>query len=1550
MHQAPIRPTPPKKKAFVFPWWKRWWRWYQKALWYSGLVMIGALVLLLLPPVQTQLTHLINQRLSQSIGFDISIRSVSIRWIDELKLMGIYVEDPQGNPMIDAEVLNANFSIVNLIRGGDLYIDQVVLADAKVMLVSEKEGMNFSEFISRINALSKSNAAETDTLAEPLDVHIDNIILDNVRFIYDDRTSPKMEDGLFDYNHIDIRQIYGVADNFLVARDTISLDIRSLNAISSDDLVEIHRFSSFFRYRKEAMEFLGMDAKLNDTQIGDSLTMSFQSTNDLKDFNNLVTLTARLDSSIIDTRDLSLFAPSLREMEDIYTVSGKVEGKVSDLTIKELKASFGDSSSVRGNMYFAGLPNIDSTTVDIHLDPSSILARDLAAYLPIEGSEGFLQEIGLFNLEGDFEGLFSNFRAAGKLKSKFGYIETDLKMLLDKKKYNGYVKTKRLNIGKLLGQNQYVQFLDMEGEISGRGFSIATADLRVDAAASNVGVMGYEYDSLYLNAHIKQNLFEGYTQVIDPNLRVAVDGSINFLDSTFKFTTQLDTLNLKPTNLASEDGSVQLNLKADFRGLDPSKVSGDLLISAADVFYGINDFQFDSLRIGSYTNPVDSLREISVRSNILALDAKGQFTYQQLLKDASRLMTEVQLYFSGQDSLKNEYYQSEDYLKVKDLTPYWIDCKLVLYEDANSGLRLLDPYIYLEGETDIAFKASTGVDHKLSLSVSSPSIIYKSTQLWENNIRLDLSKPDSIANMDILASIESKQQQWGGLSTKNLALKLKSENEKIELQNYIEHANSSDLIDLQSLVSFYQDSIVLDLSDTHFNFLDKEWGSRGDSRIVVLRDFSKVRFDEVIFAHKAQELSLNGVASQLAEDKVEFSMNDIDLGVLSSYLGQKVSGRARATAAASQVFGDLHLDSDIGLIDIYIDDYLLGSFESHSEWDPNKDLLSIQAYLERDQFQVLNIKGDYRPQEPNPRKKLDMTAYLNGLSLKILQPFAKDFVSGLKGTGIGVINIKGSPGMPLLKGNVLVHKGQFTVNYLNTTYRLSDQIKIKEDFIGMDNLKLYDQDNQKAYLNGGVYHHNFSNFLLQIDGKMKDFTALNTKPSETSMYYGTAVATGSISVFGPPNDLDMIVNAKTEKGTKIYIPLDGYASVSESDFISFVQQDTVLSDSVAHALALEAVRKDADISGIKMDFNVELTPDAYCEIIFDKKAGDIIRGHAKGKIKMEIDLLGEFSMYGDVEVLDGSYNFTLLNVINKQFGVQPNSFIRWSGDPYEAQLDITATYSQKSSLIPVFGNNMDSTYLNAPELRRAYPIEVLLHLQGDLLSPDITFGLDVNDYPSIVMVGGQPVSLESYVAGFEQRLRNDEQELNKQVFSLIALKRLSLENTFSGITQSAGSSVSELFSNQLSYWVSQVDENLEIDVDLNGLTAEALNSFQLNLSYTTLNGRLRISREGGFTNLQNEADLTSVIGDWTLEYLLRPDGKLRLKMYRKHNANTLLGNTAIEGSATNGVSILRSKSFDTFGELFRGDKKPKKQKAPNSDNGASPESAATKEEQEETNR
>jgi hypothetical protein len=233
--------------------------------------------------------------------------------------------------------------------------------------------------------------------------------------------------------------------------------------------------------------------------------------------------------------------------------------------------------------------------------------------------------------------------------------------------------------------------------------------------------------------------------------------------------------------------------------------------------------------------------------------------------------------------------------------------------------------------------------------------------------------------------------------------------------------------------------------------------------------------------------------------------------------------------------------------------------------------------------------------------------------------------------------------------------------------------------------------------------------------------------------------------------------------------------------------------------------------------------------------------------------------------------------------------------------------------------NQDSSFYQNPEVKRKYPAEVELQLKGPLTTPEINFDIDIQDYPNNLVIDG--VNFETTVAAFKSEIHSNEQELKRQVFSLIILRKFAQQGSFS-VGTSFGNSVSEFVSNQLSYWITQLDENLEIDLDLGTLDQNAFNTFQYRLSYSFNEGRLRVTRAGNITD-ENANDVSNIIGDWTVEYLLTEDGELKAKMYNRFNYNNLYGNTQRNTTATAGFSIQHTTSFDNLTELFRNNKKKK---------------------------
>ncbi len=819
-------------------------------------------------------------------------------------------------------------------------------------------------------------------------------------------------------------------------------------------------------------------------------------------------------------------------------------------------------------------------------------------------------------------------------------------------------------------------------------------------------------------------------------------------------------------------------------------------------------------------------------------------------------------------------------------------------------LNLFVDDIYIARQTNIDGSFVGGLTSIFSLNTSPDTLIYKNNTFYDNQLDITTSKISDVTNVLASVYVASSRQKISNLAeTEDFFFEGIWNDDHIDFQTNVQQLSGENRAEIFGELQFLADRTEVKFNDSKIKAIEKSWEISNDN-MVIFQD-KNIIFQNLKVYNGEQSIALNGMLSDSIGSPLILEISKFDIENLNPLLAKELSGEVNAFLEVKDFYNEMVLEGMLDVNEFKISEFLVGDIRGNTAWNSDLKLLNVNVDVYREDKKTVEISGIYDSHQEE-ESQLNLIARFDQTNLNIIEPFTTDLFSNLAGNASGEFQISGTPSYPILKGNGTISNGRFRLDYLNTTYTFNGNIVFEENEIGARNMVLRDENLNIAYLNGGVFHDGFKDFVINLKAEMNQFNVLNTSVKDNELYYGVANVTGDLEILGGISNLIFTANAVTNKGTKLYIPVGGTADLQQQDFINFVSFRDSLSNT-----ALDEELKGTNLTGLKLNFDLDITPDAYCEIIFDIKSGDIIRGRGRGKINLEIDTKGDFNMFGDFQIQEGGYNFTLYNIINKEFKIQPGSHINWFGDPYRAILDIKATYEQLASLAPLV-SPPDST--NSSELKRRYPAKVILDLEGDLLSPDISFDIAIENYPENAVVAGG-FTLFDVVNRFMNNISLDDNELKRQVFSLIILRRFSPENSFAG-AGTIGNSVSELLSNQLSYWASQFDENLEIDVDFNSLDADAFNTFQLRLSYTFLEGRLRVSRDGGFTDVNNEASVTSIAGEWTVEYLLTPDGKFRAKMYNRNNFNAI--NTSLQGATTTtaGFSILHVESFDNLKELL----------------------------------
>jgi len=1484
-----------------------------------ALLALGiATIALQLPSVQTFAVQAVASNISEKLGYPITIEKVNIKWFDVISLEGVSVKDSSKQDMIDVGRIDVNLNLENIIENSDneIHLDEVNLYQPAVHLivVPGTGSLNIDGFIERIGEITSSgiprpaNAPENNT---PFTIGKSQII--DGTFKYDDpREVHRRGARIFDYSHFELNKLNGNLRNFLAQGDTISFQANNLCTIDRQTGLTMKDLDTRFLFCQKKMELKQLSAYIGNSFLTDDITFHYNRSGDLGDFNHKVFLRAHFIGSYIHSGDLGLFSEYVDKLHETWQLTGDFNGKVDDFKLSDADIHFGKNSRLKGFFGFKGFPKIEGIQMDIGLSSSAVEPGDIIQYYPEWDMHETLKKFGVTLLNGTFKGTVEDFAVNASAASNLGRVSGDLTFHISDAKsttYSGNIKTSDFELGTLLDDSKTWQKLDFSGDIHGKGLELKYAMTDMDAIVSRVGFQDYNYRNIRLKGNLQNQYFNGMVNARDSNFVVSLEGEFDLSKPKNAFDVKglVERVNLNALGFTKDTITLRTELDVRVSGNNVDELVGNakLLNTFLLTAKKERNLVIDTLLLSSSQNK--EVRTLQLESEFLTAKAEGDFLPTEAWNDLSQLLAEYKLYFFENEADRTAYYAKKTRQLVKH--KYEIDYQ-VETKNLSRFLAFMSPNIYVSpgAKAEGMFK----MDNTAFLTLTSTA---DTTRYGKNefvNAEVDITTSKFVNSAEVLASalVTSSQQQISVLvPTEKMELEGTWDVDHIDFNGGLRQVKSTNKANLAGEIRFLPEGLDIGFKNSKLNLLDEEWNMPSNSLISIVG--SDVNFSNLGLTNGKQVLSANGLISEDPERTLSIDIKNFKLATLNTVLETKLGGIMDGSAKVRDLYKSVVLDAGFNIEALGYGKYEFGNLSGTGEWDQNASQLLVDAQLNKNTRKVFTLTGSYNPELTS--NSLNMKAVFSQVDLKALEPFAEDLVSDISGTAQGVVSIKGVVNAPVLSGSLMVDKGRMKFDYLQSVFTFNDKVTFSESEISVNNMILTDTDGNTATLRGGVFHDGFKYFTLGFNADLRNFKILNTtaRDKDADSFYGTAFVTGQASIYGPIDNMKIEANATSNKGTKIYIPLDGATEVATQDYIQFVSKLPAVDSSVVGS-SEETGRKVA--GGIKMDFNFNLTPDASCEIILDRQTGDIIRAFGRGRINMNIDTQGDFTMTGTYEIDRGDYNFTLQNVINKKFVIKSGSRITWSGDPYGAQLNVTASYTQMVSLIGVLpAASTSSTSLSGNEaLSRRYPVEVTIGLSEGLMNPQIKYDLKILDNPSLNSYRGQ-------IEAFQSRLKADEQQLSLQVSSLLVMNQLQPEASLgqgTGYQNMLGNSISELVSNQISRWASQVNENLEVGVTGLSLDQNALNNVQLRFSYRFLNDRFRVTRDGRISSGTTVAgasqyDATSLLGEWTLEYWLTPNGSIRAKAYNRNIQNALVNNTVTTG----GFSFQFTHSFNRFAPI-----------------------------------
>ncbi|WP_297335094.1 translocation/assembly module TamB domain-containing protein [Algoriphagus sp.] len=1459
-------------------------------LWGIATLFFGILLIAGLLQTETVQNWAIDQitgYLNKNSDFRTQINRVTINWWDALSVSGLEIKDHQDSTMILAESAFIDFEVNSLLFGSGPTLDEIRIEQATIQLLTHAgdSTMNINRWTKELSSLFGSSSASKGSKFS-----IGRLELRQSAFTLANYNSDTISEGL-DYNHMRFQKIQAQASDFYVDGDEIGIDLAFLSGIESNSGLEINEFRTDLTYNAELLEFDRLNLSTNKSSIKHFLRLEYASADAFSDFLNKVVVIADFDEASIGLQDLRFFVPNLPDIEDTLVLSGKVSGPLSDIRSEELLIRLGRRTEIFGAFRVDGLPDLENTYLNLSLKNSTIQARDLAPYLS-RGLQHELQKLNIIRLNADFAGLPTRFTTNGEFQTSIGNlvgrVNYDLKNGVNQVVSN--VVIQELDLGVLLEDPDLLQRLSLEGNVNIRGSNRDNLRLDLDAKIAQLGVLGYDYTNIETTATYGLDLFKGNLQIQDPNLQLLANGSIDLREGSeaIELKLSLDSANLDELKLAQEKTFIKGKVEMDIEGINIDELNGiarfsDLSIGFQDRYLELGDFYFQSLFAGG-------TRTMSLNSDYVVAGASGKFQLEQMAKDLPFLF---QQYLSIITKEEPPVADLEEYFSV----PYNLDLNVRLI-DINPLLDLFQPDYRISKNTVIegAFY-QTEENTIFNFFTSLDTLQFRDN--IARNVNIDFNTSKIINSEEILASfyIYSKEQHIGqDLDFSNFGFEAIWNDNALNLEFALDQDSTRSSARIDAVAEFTPNDTKISFQPSELIVLERNWNFDSLNQITLRQ--GEIGFRNVRIVSGEQEIDLEGKIGEGVEDSLNLSIQNVNVDLFNTFTAQEYEGTSDGNIyLRSSETGESLLDLTFGITDFQINQLPVGDLQTTAQLYDNQLEVNVENFLNGKR--TIQMAGDIGLEEFD----FNLDGELRDADLVSFEPFLSNYLSDMGGTVTGDLQLRGNARQPELTGRGKVNQGKFRIKFLNTPYQLDGSILFDPGQINFSQLTLKDINGNTASLNGGLTYQGLNDIILDIDSRMNNFQVLNTTARDNETFYGNAFVSGTLDIEGSTSNLDITARATSQPNTRIFIPLTSSDEQTSEDFIHFINiQDTARIQQIS-----EDVNR-LDIDNVRMNFILDITPDAYTEIIIDPRTEEKISGRGRGILTMNIDTQGLFTLSGTYEITEAMYNFSLYNVLRKEFTVEPGGRITWYGNPYEGVMNLTAKYTEQVSIQPLVARTSVSEQ-ESSLTRRRFPVNVIMNLRGELLSPEFDFGFDFSQFPS----SGE---IQTAISAFQSRIANNEQEMNRQVFSVIMTRSFSPEGQFAGVN-SFSNSLGQLLSSQLNSFLGQVDKNLEVNIDLASLDQNALETFQLSVAYTFLDGRLRVSRDGGFTGNNGQADAASIIGDWQAEYMITEDGVYRLRVFNRNNFNTFTSLSLSRNVATYGVSLSQNISFNSFSELFK---------------------------------
>lgn len=1295
-----------------------------------------------------------------------------------------------------------------------------------------------------------------------------------------------------------------VLDNFRLKADGIHYENKEATATIEELIfqeasgINMNQFELVLNASDKAININDLNAQINNNSLQGDVVLGYESMNHFIDNPENVQLDVAIPRYAVDLNDLFRFQPALKSNEYLQALSKRpltgslrTTGSTAAMQISNLVANWGNETAIMAtgslrnaidpdNLY-VNFPSIKmrSTRADMG---RFVNEKDLGVQLP----QRFSLAANVKGSIDDIKTIATLTTTSGNLKLDGGFKNQNLMA------FNATIKAQEVDLGSIL-QNPQLGKLNFNITTEGSGSTLNNLDALVDATITSFSYNDYQIKDLPINGSFKNGNGSVTSTYRDDNIDLDLDSEIRLDSIATEGNMQLDIagVDLRAFGITSQNVKAAGKITALFKG-DAENYEVTSNIADGIAVFDQQSYLLGNVDLRAYVRP--DTTSIDVKNKMLNLELRSNTDPASV---ASAVQRHVDRYLTTSvtmDSIKPVVMKIKGNLSP---SPMLRDVILPSLESMDT-IRIAVDFNEL--------------DRKLNTDITVPYIKYAGSEI---DSLLVTSRSD---NQNLNFNLGLKDLNAGPLGLKKTNLSGVISDNELNI-DFISYDDEEKLMQFGSTLSRKRNSrgtedlvFKLKLDDLILN--KKRWIIPDGNNIIYSDD--GLSFNKFKLSNETQSIEFKDDALEIDKERVAILFNNFRLQAVLSLLNpdeKLASGSLNGQLVLEDIFNKLGFTADLAIDDLNVLQVPLGRLKLDAD-SGTDDLYTMDMSLKGADVDM-TVKGDYRvdPAAAQLNLNLDLTK----LNMSTVAGIASDFLSNGKGNLSGAMVVSGTTLEPIYEGTFNFNQAGFNVNMLNQDFLMkNEQLQINNSGLAFNNFEISDADSNTFVVDGMIGTVDLLTPTFDLRLKADNFTALNSTAADNDLYYGKATFDATATIKGNLTIpvVKMTLGVDDSSNVTYVIPATELDIVQRDGIVQFVNKEN------PDDILTQTEDESATLTGYDITADLKIRNGAKVNVIVDPATGDNMQVAGDGDLKFRMSPNGRMTLTGRYEIDSGHYELSLYEIVSRRFELEKGGSVTWSGDPFDANLDVSAIYKVETSASALMASQTSGADEDLKrQSRQELPFLVYLNVDGELTQPVISFKLDMEEEEQGAIGGA--------VYGRLQQLNNQDQELNKQVFSLLVLNKFfptsGTDGSNGGTVAIARDNLNQALSDQLNQFGGKLLGNTGVDLnfgldsytDYQGSNPQERTSLDVTASKKLLDDRLVVS-VGSEVDIQGSAadsgGQTPVIGNVSLEYLINPSGQWRLKGFRKNEFDNVIDGQLI----VSGISLIFSKEFNEFKNLF----------------------------------